>query len=90
MLNTPEHRRRDLKDNYYFWCSCCKCIDDQEAMEMESSLCVNRKCKAPVNVNLTNCLECGSGIVPRHRNGFKEVMSFTMQQLESMKDVACK
>ncbi|KAI8125316.1 hypothetical protein FF38_09224 [Lucilia cuprina] len=88
LLNTPEHRRRDLKDNYYFLCICSKCINDQEAVEMESACCINKKCNAALDINLNNCTECGTGIIPRHRNTFKEVMALTKQQLESMKDVA--
>lgn len=90
MLNTPEQRRRDLKDNYYFLCICSKCIDDKEAVEMESSCCVNKKCQAAVDISLNNCLQCGVGIIPKYRNMFKEVLALTKHQLESMKDVACK
>lgn len=90
MLNTPEQRRKDLKDNYYFLCICSKCIDHQEAVEMESGCCSNKKCQAAVDISLNNCLHCGSGIIPRQRNTFKEVMDLTKQELERMKDVACK
>lgn len=88
LLNIPEHRRRDLKDNYYFWCICSKCTDDEETMQMEGACCTNRKCYAVVNGSMTNCLQCGTGISPRHRKGFNEVMSLTKTQLETMKDVA--
>uniref|UniRef100_A0A1I8MCF8 MYND-type domain-containing protein n=2 Tax=Musca domestica TaxID=7370 RepID=A0A1I8MCF8_MUSDO len=88
LLNTPEQRRKDLKDNYYFLCICSKCIDSQESLEMESACCPNRKCKACVDVKLTNCSACGTGISPRHRNGFNEVMELTKLQLGSMKEVA--
>lgn len=57
---------------------------------MESACCPNRKCKACVDVKLTNCSACGTGISPRHRNGFNEVMELTKLQLGSMKEVACR
>ncbi|XP_075155456.1 SET and MYND domain containing, class 3 isoform X1 [Haematobia irritans] len=88
LLNTPAIRRRQLKDNYYFLCTCSKCIDPQETLEMEAACCPNRKCKAYVDISLNNCPSCDAGINPRYRKGFLEAMELSKHQLNNMKDIA--
>uniref|UniRef100_A0A1A9WZC6 MYND-type domain-containing protein n=1 Tax=Glossina brevipalpis TaxID=37001 RepID=A0A1A9WZC6_9MUSC len=88
LLNTPAQRRVDLKENYYFWCICSKCIDPQETVEMQAAKCPNSKCSAPLDIKLHNCLYCDAGVSPRYRTAFQEAINFTKNQLENMKDVA--
>jgi len=47
LLNTPEQRRLDLKEHYYFLCVCTKCTDAKESKEMLAALCPNRTAKRP-------------------------------------------
>ncbi|KAH8420067.1 hypothetical protein KR009_005472, partial [Drosophila setifemur] len=88
LLNTPEQRRLDLKNHYYFLCVCSKCTDPQETREMTAGLCPNRNCGVPINMEKSNCRRCNTGISPKMRNAYNEVTAFTRSSLESMKDVA--
>ncbi|KAI9590749.1 histone-lysine N-methyltransferase SMYD3 isoform X1 [Glossina fuscipes] len=88
LLNTPAQRRSDLKENYYFWCVCSKCIDPQETVEMQAAKCPNAKCSAPLDITLNNCLYCDAGVSPRYRNAYQEAINLTKNHLENMKDVA--
>ncbi|EDW78250.1 uncharacterized protein Dwil_GK16327 [Drosophila willistoni] len=88
LLNTPEQRRLDLKEHYYFLCVCSKCTDRQEQREMEAAVCPFRKCGSSINVKWTHCRNCQAGITPKLRNTYNEVMAMTKHHLESMKDVA--
>ncbi|XP_015041837.1 histone-lysine N-methyltransferase SMYD3 isoform X1 [Drosophila pseudoobscura] len=90
LLNTPEQRRQDLKDHYYFLCVCSKCRDPKEARQMTAAACPNRKCSASINIEWNNCKRCSVGISPKLRNAYNEIMALTKHNLEAMKDVACK
>ncbi|KAH8286761.1 hypothetical protein KR018_005133, partial [Drosophila ironensis] len=87
LLNTPELRRQDLKDNYYFLCNCVKCKNPTEAREMNAALCPNSNCATGINIELNNCHRCGAGITPKMRNIFNEVTALTRISLDSMNQV---
>jgi len=89
LLNTPEQRRLDLKEHYYFLCVCTKCTDAKESKEMLAALCPNRNCGVGISVDRTNCPRCDAGISPKLRNAFNEAMTLTQHNLQNMKDVAC-
>ncbi|XP_055857396.1 histone-lysine N-methyltransferase SMYD3 [Episyrphus balteatus] len=86
LLNTPEQRRQELSDNYFFLCICSKCIDPQETVEMNGGVCPNKNCSEMVNMSLNNCSKCGTGISPKHRNAYNEVLALTKLHLENMKE----
>ncbi|EDV45639.1 histone-lysine N-methyltransferase SMYD3 [Drosophila erecta] len=88
LLNTPEQRRLDLKEHYYFLCVCSKCTDAKESKEMLAALCPNRNCGVGISVDRTNCPRCDAGISPKLRNAFNDAMALTLHNLENMKDVA--
>lgn len=90
LLNTPEQRRADLKEHYYFLCVCSKCIDPQEMHEMTAAVCPNGSCDASVNIQLDKCESCGTPVSEQLRTDYNEVMSLTQSSLDSMKEVACK
>lgn len=89
LLNTPEQRRQDLKDHYYFLCVCSKCIDPQETRDMNAAVCPNRNCDASVNPELGQCTQCESKMTDEQRQNYKEIMAWTESSLDSMKEVAC-
>lgn len=90
LLNTPEQRRVDLKDHYYFLCLCSKCIDPQETRQMNAAACPNRKCNASVNFELDKCQDCDAPVTTERRDAYNEIMTLTQTSLDSMKEVACK
>ncbi|EDW06155.1 histone-lysine N-methyltransferase SMYD3 [Drosophila mojavensis] len=88
LLNTPEQRRADLKEHYYFLCVCSKCIDPQEMHEMTAAVCPNGSCDASVNIQLDKCESCGTPVSEQLRTDYSEVMALTQSSLDSMKEVA--
>ncbi|XP_030567936.1 histone-lysine N-methyltransferase SMYD3 [Drosophila novamexicana] len=88
LLNTPEQRRADLKEHYYFLCVCSKCIDPQEMHEMTAAVCPNASCDASVNIELAKCQSCDASVTPELRTAYNEIMSLTQSSLDSMKEVA--
>ncbi|KAM8720971.1 hypothetical protein ACLKA7_006932 [Drosophila subpalustris] len=88
LLNTPEQRRADLKDHYYFLCVCSKCIDPLETRQMNAAACPNRSCNASVNFELAKCQDCGAQVTTELRDAYNEIMTLTQTSLDSMKEVA--
>lgn len=88
LLNTPEDRRNDLKANYYFLCICSKCIDPLEPVMMAGAACTNKKCSEPINIQTDCCTKCGAEITDNHRARYNEVMEFTKNHLDNMKEMA--
>ncbi|KAH8305325.1 hypothetical protein KR044_005050, partial [Drosophila immigrans] len=88
LLNTPEQRRADLKEHYYFLCVCSKCIDPQEMRQMNAACCPNRNCDASVNPELSECGKCGAAVTSELRVTYEEITKLTQSSLDSMKEVA--
>ncbi|XP_001995690.2 histone-lysine N-methyltransferase SMYD3-like [Drosophila grimshawi] len=88
LLNTPEQRRADLREHYYFLCVCSKCIDPQEMHEMTAAVCPNASCDASVNIELAKCQQCDASVTPQLRTAYNDIMAFTQSSLDSMKEVA--
>lgn len=90
VLSTPEQRRLDLKDNYYFLCLCSKCTNQKEKTRMNAAACPKSTCSACINMKLNNCPRCGTAILPKFRDNYNEVTALTITHLENMKDFCCK
>lgn len=90
VLNTSEERRRDLLENYYFWCDCVRCNSSAEDFEMNAAKCSNLKCRAFVDIRKSKCQKCGHHISDRSRELFVDAVTFTSQYLLQMRTVACK
>lgn len=84
-----QSRRDDLKCNYYFLCMCPKCIDPKTTISMISGKC--QSCKNPIYLeeNPTDCMRCGWSITEKYKETFYDVLEFTSQQIEKMKQIAC-
>ncbi|XP_059611388.1 histone-lysine N-methyltransferase SMYD3 isoform X2 [Phlebotomus argentipes] len=92
LMQTPADRRAELKANYYFLCTCSRCINPEESQRMEVASCPNRNCEHPVIVldgkDPLKCDECDTKVTEEFRSEFHEVRDFTKLQLASMRDVA--
>ncbi|XP_063607562.1 histone-lysine N-methyltransferase SMYD3-like [Penaeus indicus] len=70
-MNSREHRRAFLQDNYYFACDCRLCRDDEHSRTASSIRCRSRACGAPVHVDESGtgwvdpCGACGFCKFPR-------------------------
>lgn len=89
-MSTADDRRTELKSNYYFWCSCSKCIDEKESIDMLAAACPNRDCPELLDLSNEECSQCGEPIKVERRNEFKEVVEFSKMHLLNMKEIACK
>ncbi|XP_055677315.1 histone-lysine N-methyltransferase SMYD3 isoform X2 [Lutzomyia longipalpis] len=92
LMQTPADRRAELKANYYFLCTCSRCIGPQEQLQMEAAACPSKDCDEYV-VLQDKCLpvacgKCGTRVTEKFLEEFCEVTNFTKLQLASMKDVA--
>lgn len=90
LMSTADDRRIELKSNYYFWCSCSKCIDEKESLEMLAAACPNQNCPEMVDLSNDKCFNCDEPIKIDRRTEFKEVMEFSKMHLLNMKEIACK
>lgn len=94
LINTRDERRRELKNAYYFLCTCSKCVDTKEEDEMKAAACPNSKCEEFITSEnqlvMQECRNCGQNINDEFIETFKEVMEFTKDKLEEMKSVSCK
>ncbi|KAL0276279.1 UNVERIFIED_CONTAM: hypothetical protein PYX00_003885 [Menopon gallinae] len=91
-LDLPSKRQKELERVYYFLCQCQKCKDVEELKAMTSVICQNKGCDGilslePMNM-LQTCTKCNNGLSDEKLKEIEEVISFTEEQLESMKDVA--
>lgn len=88
LLNTRDIRRKELKENYYFLCTCSRCVDTEELSLMTSACCPNKKCDkafVPSSDMIKECPKCDEAITIDFINKFETVMNFTIEQLEEMK-----
>lgn len=90
LMSTADDRRIELKSNYYFWCSCSKCIDEKESLEMLAAACPNQNCPEMVDLSNDKCFNCDEPIKMDRRTEFREVMEFSKMHLLNMKEIACK
>lgn len=94
LINTRDDRRNELKNAYYFLCTCSKCVDTREQEEMLAAACPNTKCNEFITnvgqVVMNECRNCGTDLNDEFFERFKEVTEFTKEKLEEMKSVACK
>lgn len=94
LINTREDRRKELKNAYYFLCTCSKCVDTKEEEEMLAAACPNSKCEDFITnlseLVLHECRNCGQNLNDEFVESYKEVMDFTKGKLEEMKSVSCK
>lgn len=97
LMDTTETRRHELQQNYYFWCKCEKCLDEQEPIEMNAGACPNGKCNAFINfVSFerfpAKCRNCDEIITDKHHQLYQDLMHTTQMHLDKMKlaSVACK
>lgn len=94
LINTRDDRRRELKNAYYFLCTCSKCVDTREEEEMLAAACPNTKCDEFITnvsqVVMPECRKCGQNLNDEFVERYKEVMEFTKDKLDEMKSVACK
>ncbi|XP_055380486.1 histone-lysine N-methyltransferase SMYD3 isoform X2 [Condylostylus longicornis] len=88
LLDTAVQRRQTLMENYYFLCTCSKCIDEQEMLEMVSPACQNKKCSGFVSLSKNECQVCKRIITKDFIKQYEEVMEFTKNHLENMKEIA--
>ncbi|XP_055700421.1 histone-lysine N-methyltransferase SMYD3 isoform X2 [Phlebotomus papatasi] len=92
LMQTPDDRRAELKANYYFLCTCSRCIDPEESEKMEAAACPSTNCDQPIflreNEDGQSCGKCGTRVPGKFIEEFHEVTNFTKMQLASMKDVA--
>lgn len=93
LLNTARERQEDLQATYYFLCQCTRCIDRSELELQKSMLCPNIKCGEPVPIFQMEtygklCSKCNEHIKPARINEYLDIMDFSQQHLQSMKDVA--
>jgi len=91
LMDTSDERRKTLKDSYYFWCTCSKCVDSKEQDEMLAAQCPNQKCDQFLTIlddGMTReCKKCGQNISNEHIDEFKLVMELTKEKLAEMKNV---
>ncbi|XP_049805617.1 histone-lysine N-methyltransferase SMYD3 [Schistocerca nitens] len=88
-LNYATDRQAELQQTYYFTCSCLKCKDIEEACLMDSMLCPNSKCGAPVSHTYgikSKCPECGTDISQELIDEYQNASSFTERHLNDMKE----
>ncbi|GAB0092961.1 histone-lysine N-methyltransferase SMYD3 [Sergentomyia squamirostris] len=93
IMQTTEDRRIDLKSQYYFLCTCSRCIDPEESPEMEAAACPNSNCIQPLILKggkefPESCETCKTKISLEFQEEYREVTTFTKEQLANMKDVA--
>ncbi|XP_063709735.1 histone-lysine N-methyltransferase SMYD3-like [Culicoides brevitarsis] len=94
LVNTREDRRKELKERYYFLCTCTRCVDVQEEEKMLAAACPNAKCGNGITnvAKMTEnekCEKCGEEIVvPAYKEKYEEVTEFTKEKLLEMKNVA--
>ncbi|XP_039765676.1 histone-lysine N-methyltransferase SMYD3 isoform X2 [Pararge aegeria] len=51
MMKTPIERQTELQQNYYFLCTCDRCMDEEHLKYVHAAKCLNAKCSNPVNVS---------------------------------------
>lgn len=93
LINTRDDRRQELKNAYYFYCTCSKCIDAKEEEHMLSAACPNcGDCIFTLKEGKSKneCRNCGQIISDNFLQTHKEVTEFTREKLEEMKTVSCK
>lgn len=90
LLSPCEERRNELKERYYFLCTCSRCVDEEETQLMNAACCPNKKCDAAVNItdSIEECPKCGQTIDNSFIDRFKTVMTFTKEKLDEMKTIA--
>ncbi|GLG97705.1 Histone-lysine N-methyltransferase SMYD3 [Gryllus bimaculatus] len=94
LLNSAPARRTELQTGYYFLCDCKRCLDSEEHLLMNSVQCPDSACIKPVPVvsaldSDRVCPSCGHNIKSETLKQYQELLDFTQQQLEVMKDIAC-
>lgn len=47
-MQTTEERRSELQNNYYFLCECKRCTINEEQNFVNSMICSNTECQAPI------------------------------------------
>nr|XP_027207574.1 histone-lysine N-methyltransferase SMYD3-like [Penaeus vannamei] len=90
-MNSREHRRTFLQDNYYFTCDCRLCRDERHARTASSIKCRSRACGAPVHVDESGtgwvdpCGACGFCKFPRGvAYEYIEVADYTRAELADL------
>lgn len=92
VMDDTETRRKSLKKNYYFLCSCSKCVcHDQDEVNMYGALCPD--CGGSYCIAQSKCSSSGKcKYVPteKFKEEYEEVTEFSRIKLSEMSTTACK
>ncbi|KAG8238712.1 hypothetical protein J437_LFUL015270 [Ladona fulva] len=102
LLSCRSDRREELKNAYYFWCDCVRCVIDKE-MEayfdeeaFSSSLaCPHFGCGTAIilqrknKTNIDPCKTCGYILSEDEMKNYRETEELTLEKMQSMGSTAC-
>lgn len=88
-MASTEERQKELLDTYYFLCDCPKCLLPEDRTELFGAQCQNSACKSAVCSKKAKCDKCGTELTPEFINEFKDIVEFTENHLETMKNMTC-
>ncbi|XP_015599197.1 histone-lysine N-methyltransferase SMYD3 isoform X2 [Cephus cinctus] len=86
LLNSTEDRRAELKDSYYFWCNCQRCLQPEPFVA--AATCPHRNCTNPCSPDIRVCSDCGQEFPHGFKEKFDQVTEFTAHHLQNMKSMA--
>ena len=91
LIDDTETRRGTLKKNYYFLCTCSKCVlHDKDEVNLYPALCP--QCRSPYYVSQGSCSNghCYYVATKEFKEEYQEITDFSKFQITQMSNTACK
>lgn len=91
LMDDSETRRKNLKKNYYFLCTCSTCVQhEQDELNMYPALCPD--CGGTFSVSRNTCSSdaCSCKVTKEFEEEYHEVTEFSKIKLAEMSNTACE